>query len=127
MVLTLRVEHLRFSYGKGVPLLDDVSFRLAAGDVLCLLGPNGSGKTTLLRCVLGIHRAAAGTIWLQGRNLTALTTKHVPGSSPTCHKALRKGPASSSWTSPRRTSITVIRCAFYIPSAPWPSSVTASC
>ena len=77
MVLTLRVEHLRFSYGRGVLLLDDVSFGLAAGDVLCLLGPNGSGKTTLLRCVLGIHRAAAGTIWLQGRNLTVLTTKQV--------------------------------------------------
>ena len=77
MVLTLRVEHLQFSYDRDVPLLDDVSFALAAGDVLCLLGPNGSGKTTLLRCVLGIHRAAAGTVWVQGRNLAALTTKQV--------------------------------------------------
>ena len=51
MVLTRRVEHLQFSYGRDVPLLDDVSFALAAGEVLCLLGPNGSGKTTLLRCL----------------------------------------------------------------------------
>jgi iron complex transport system ATP-binding protein len=56
MVLTLTVSHLRFRYGEHLPLLEDVSFALAVGDVLCLLGPNGSGKTTLLRCLLGIHR-----------------------------------------------------------------------
>src|SRR4029450_8880114 len=79
MVLSLRVEQLRFSSGngRGGPLLNDVSFELAVGAVLCPLGPNGSGKTTMLRCVLGIHRAAAGTIWVQGRNLTALTTKQL--------------------------------------------------
>jgi iron complex transport system ATP-binding protein len=77
MVLTLCVEHLRFSYGGGVPLLSDVSFEVAAGDVIGLLGPNGSGKTTLLRCLLGMHRTAAGTIRVWGRELTALTTKQV--------------------------------------------------
>jgi iron complex transport system ATP-binding protein len=77
MVLTLCVERLSFSYGGDVPLLNDVSFALAAGDVLCILGPNGSGKTTLLRCLLGIHRTAVGTIRVRGRDLAALGAKQV--------------------------------------------------
>jgi iron complex transport system ATP-binding protein len=89
MVLTLTVEHLRFRYGEHLPLLEDVSFALAVGDVLCLLGPNGSGKTTLLRCLLGIHRLLAGSIQVGGRSLAALTAKelarevaYVPQHSP---------------------------------------------
>lgn len=76
MVLTLEVEHVRFGYG-GEPVLSDVSFGLAAGDVLCLLGPNGSGKSTLLRCVLGLLRIAAGSIRVGGRELAALTPRQV--------------------------------------------------
>jgi iron complex transport system ATP-binding protein len=90
MVLTLCVERLSFSYSGDAPLLNEVSFGLAAGDVLCILGPNGSGKTTLLRCLLGIHRTAAGTIRVRGRNLAALTAKqlarelaYVPQGTPT--------------------------------------------
>jgi iron complex transport system ATP-binding protein len=89
MVLTLTVEHLRFRYGERFPLLEDISFELAVGDVLCLLGPNGSGKTTLLRCLLGVHRLTAGSIQVGGRSLTALTAKelarqvaYVPQRSP---------------------------------------------
>lgn len=89
MVLTLEVEHVRFGYGDGPPVLGDVSFGLAAGDVLCLLGPNGSGKSTLLRCVLGLHRLAAGSIRVSGRELTRLTPgqtarelAYVPQSAP---------------------------------------------
>jgi iron complex transport system ATP-binding protein len=77
MVLALRVTHLRFSYDGGGPLLNDVSFDVASGDVFCLLGPNGSGKTTLLRCVLGLLRTAPGAIQVQGQDLTALTTREV--------------------------------------------------
>jgi iron complex transport system ATP-binding protein len=89
MVLTLKVEHLRFRYGERLPLLEDVSFELAEGDVFCLLGPNGSGKTTLLRCLLGVHRLMAGVIQVGSRSLAALTAKelarevaYVPQHSP---------------------------------------------
>jgi iron complex transport system ATP-binding protein len=77
VVLSLRVEHVRFSYGRDSSLLDDVGFDLAAGDVLYLLGPNGSGKTTLLRCVLGLQRIQAGSIQIHGRHLGALTRRRV--------------------------------------------------
>lgn len=89
MVLSLRAEHVRFGYGGRLPVLEDVSFEVAPGDVLWLLGPNGSGKTTLLRAVLGLHRIDAGAIHLRGRNVRAMTpadaareVAYVPQSTP---------------------------------------------
>jgi iron complex transport system ATP-binding protein len=85
----LAVERVRFGYGRGPLVLDDVSFALDAGDVLWLLGPNGSGKTTLLRCVLGLHSPTAGAIRIGGRDVSALepaelarAMAYVPQSSP---------------------------------------------
>jgi ABC-type Mn2+/Zn2+ transport system ATPase subunit len=49
-------------YGGGPPAVAEVSFALAAGQRLALLGPNGGGKTTILRAVLGELRPQAGTL-----------------------------------------------------------------
>lgn len=57
----LTVEGLAVARG-GVPLLDNVSFGLTAGQALVLRGPNGCGKTTLLRCIAGLQPPLAGTI-----------------------------------------------------------------
>ncbi len=46
----------------GLPVLQDVSFDLAAGEALVLRGPNGCGKTTLLRTLAGLQPAQAGTV-----------------------------------------------------------------
>ena len=46
----------------GLPVLQDVSFRLSTGQVLVLRGPNGIGKTTLLRTVAGLQPPLSGTI-----------------------------------------------------------------
>lgn len=59
----LTVEGLAVARG-GVPLLDNVSFGLTAGQALVLRGPNGCGKTTLLRCIAGLQPPLAGTIEL---------------------------------------------------------------
>jgi iron complex transport system ATP-binding protein len=66
----LKVEHLRFSYGKERMVLDDVSFGLKERDVLCLLGPNGTGKTTLLRCLLGLNKPSGGRILLNDKDIS---------------------------------------------------------
>ncbi|MBK8046839.1 MAG: ABC transporter substrate-binding protein [Anaerolineales bacterium] len=51
--------------------LQPVSFSLAAGEFVCLLGPSGSGKSTLLRIVGGLLAADTGKVWFDGQPLTA--------------------------------------------------------
>src|SRR6478735_12334413 len=62
MSAELIVSHLRKQFLVGRPAVDDVSFRIAAGEIVVLLGPSGCGKTTTLRCVAGLEHPTAGTI-----------------------------------------------------------------
>jgi ABC-type Fe3+/spermidine/putrescine transport system ATPase subunit len=64
----LSVDRLSAAW-EGVPVLRDVSFDLASGEFLSLLGPNGSGKTTLLRCIAGLESPTAGSVRLRGELL----------------------------------------------------------
>jgi sulfate transport system ATP-binding protein len=52
--------------------LDDVSVEIASGSLTALLGPSGSGKSTLLRVIAGLETPDAGTVVLEGRDVTAL-------------------------------------------------------
>jgi len=61
----LEVRNLSNRY-EGQPLLQNVSFSLEKGEILCLLGPSGSGKTTLLRLIAGLEGEDAGSIHFQG-------------------------------------------------------------
>jgi iron complex transport system ATP-binding protein len=56
-----------------VPLLEQASFTLRAGELVALLGPNGAGKTTLLRGVLGLKQLAAGSATLDGFDISKLS------------------------------------------------------
>jgi len=62
----LRVRGLTKSYGD-TRVVDDVSFDIAAGEVLTLLGPSGCGKSTTLRMIAGLDQPDAGEIWVRGR------------------------------------------------------------
>ncbi|GAB6192218.1 ABC transporter ATP-binding protein [Desulfocastanea catecholica] len=64
----LKVDRLSNRY-EGQPLLQDISFSLKQGEILCLLGPSGSGKTTLLRLLAGLEKEDAGTIIFCGRDI----------------------------------------------------------
>ncbi len=71
----LTVTDLKKVYGKGGSLtraLDGVSLSLEAGAFVGVMGPSGSGKTTLLNCVSTIDRPSAGSIVIDGRELTRL-------------------------------------------------------
>ena len=52
--------------GTNVPILRGLSFRLAAGETLAVIGPSGSGKSSLLRLLVGAWRPAAGSVRLDG-------------------------------------------------------------
>ena len=69
----LDVENLHKSYDQK-PLLNGVSFSVAAGETICLLGSSGSGKSTILRIIAGLESAEQGVVRWQGRDLTALPT-----------------------------------------------------
>ncbi|MEV0895079.1 ABC transporter ATP-binding protein [Promicromonospora sp. NPDC050262] len=67
----LRVTGVAKRFGR-VVTARDVSFELSAGEALGLVGPNGAGKTTLLDVVAGTLRADAGTVTLDGQDVTRL-------------------------------------------------------
>ena len=56
--------------GGALPVLDDVSFTLAEGEIVALLGKSGSGKSTLLRCVAGLIAPSSGSVSYRGTPLT---------------------------------------------------------
>ena len=68
LVSLLQVSHLSKTFD-GKLVLDDVSFGLDAGEIVCLLGPSGCGKTTLLRIIAGLEVANGGTITFDGRDV----------------------------------------------------------
>ena len=58
-----------------VVALDDVSFRVAAGEMVGFVGPNGAGKTTAMRIALGLLQADAGAVRWRGREVDAETRR----------------------------------------------------
>jgi NitT/TauT family transport system ATP-binding protein len=64
----LHVEHLNKRYGD-VEAIGDLSFDIAAGELVCVVGPSGCGKTTLLKCVAGLLEPTAGEITLESRRI----------------------------------------------------------
>jgi len=68
----LRVAGLTHRYGDRV-VLDDVSFELAAGEVVAIIGPSGAGKTTLFRCITRLVTPDEGVVELGGHDLGTLT------------------------------------------------------
>jgi len=77
MAELLTVAGLDCFYGE-VQVLQGVGLSLRVGEVLCLLGRNGAGKTTTLKAIMGLVPAAAGSIRLEARELTALPAHDVP-------------------------------------------------
>ena len=72
----LEAEGLSRSFG-GVAAVRDVSFALAAGEMLALIGPNGAGKSTLFNLVGGQFRPDRGAVRLRGRLVTGRGPREV--------------------------------------------------
>ncbi len=67
----LAVEHLDARHGL-LQAVRGVSFKVAAGETMALIGANGAGKTTLLRTIAGAHRPVAGRIVFEDLDVTAV-------------------------------------------------------
>ncbi|OGP72350.1 MAG: LPS export ABC transporter ATP-binding protein [Deltaproteobacteria bacterium RBG_13_58_19] len=67
----LLLQNLTKSYN-GRKVVDNVSLELRSGEVVGLLGPNGAGKTTTFYMVLGLLKPDAGTIYLDGEDISSL-------------------------------------------------------
>ncbi|NYV76532.1 ABC transporter ATP-binding protein, partial [Streptomyces sp. UH6] len=69
----LDVRGLRKVYegsGRTVEAVRDLTFSVAAGELVCLVGPSGCGKTTLLKCMSGLLAPTGGEVLLEGRRVT---------------------------------------------------------
>jgi iron(III) transport system ATP-binding protein len=71
MSAELKVERLRKVFSTGIAAVDDVNFRIEAGEIVVLLGPSGCGKTTTLRCVAGLEHPTSGSISIGGTRVSA--------------------------------------------------------
>jgi ATP-binding cassette subfamily B protein len=70
----LAVDSVTFTYpASDRPALDDVSFDIAGGEVIAVVGRNGSGKTTLAKLLCGLYEPSKGSISWDGRPIGSLT------------------------------------------------------
>ena len=69
----LEVRDLRVCYG-AAPALWNVSLAMRAGELACVVGPNGAGKTTLINAIAGLQPASAGTLTMDGHDMTAVAS-----------------------------------------------------
>jgi branched-chain amino acid transport system ATP-binding protein len=72
----LSVRHLSKSFG-GLQAVSDVSFDLAAGELLALIGPNGAGKTTCFNMLNGQLKADSGEVKLNGESILGLSPRRI--------------------------------------------------
>jgi len=71
------IERVTVSFGRGAPLLDDVSIEVAPGEVLAVVGPSGSGKSTLTELLLRLIDPDQGRVLLDGRDLREVPLREI--------------------------------------------------
>ena len=59
--MQIKCKNIRLEYDR-IPVVENLSFSVAHGDFLCIVGSNGSGKSTLVKALLGLKKVSGGTI-----------------------------------------------------------------
>ena len=73
----VEIDKVSFGYDAALPVLSDVSMRIAPGSVVAIMGQSGCGKTTLLRIVAGWLRASAGGTRVLGQDVSRLDARGI--------------------------------------------------
>ena len=79
----LKTENINVFYGQ-IQALWNVSIEVGAHDIVAIIGANGAGKSTLIKTIMGINRAADGSIWFDGENITKTPTHLTVAKGITC-------------------------------------------
>ena len=69
----LRINHLSVYHGD-VQAISNLSLNVNRGEIVAIVGANGAGKTSLIRSVCGIYPPKSGEVWLNGQNITGMTS-----------------------------------------------------
>ena len=74
----IEADHLVFYYeGEEKPVLNDISFKIGAGDFVGIVGASGCGKSTLLKCLLGFEKPGSGKIYYDNRDIDTLDKREL--------------------------------------------------
>ena len=72
----LELRNVDKSFGP-IDVLHDISLKVNAGEVLCLLGDNGAGKSTLIKILAGVHKPTSGEIYMDGEKVAFSNRKEA--------------------------------------------------
>ena len=76
----IQIQHLSKTFGGGedaVHALEDISLEIQQGEIFGIIGLSGAGKSTLVRCMNLLERPTAGTVLVDGQDLTSLSEKEL--------------------------------------------------
>jgi len=74
---TIEFDHVSFSYTPERPLIQDLSFTVAPGQTVAIVGPTGAGKTTLVNLIMRFYELNGGRILLNGQDIADLTRHDI--------------------------------------------------
>ena len=73
----VRFDHVSFSYQQAQPVINDLSFDIAPGSMVAIVGPTGAGKTTIVNLLMRFYDPNSGTIYLDGQNIKEATRESL--------------------------------------------------
>ncbi len=77
MTAAIQAQRVTFGYGRGRPVLQDISFEVPAGTFLAVVGPNGVGKSTLINILAGLLQPQSGDVLLEGADLRSSRAQDI--------------------------------------------------
>lgn len=74
---TIEVDHVGFGYAEELPVLNDVSLHVKAGETIAVVGPSGGGKTTLCQLIPRFYDVSSGSIRIDGKDIREVTQQSL--------------------------------------------------